>query len=190
MPLSLNGRRSDTRLDAAEALLALVIGHQTRIAAGRAATAREPRRAEAARRALDAVTRALVELERLVLPDRATRAGERSSAGPLPVAGTITPAERAWVLGWHLLAATARIHGRASDAGRPKFGERETAQALALVREALRQLEPLLTRGRRAELRATFASATFSLHEQQRLFGPLLLAPHGRPARDVTVPHR
>lgn len=169
--------RSGSGPDIRAVLLPLVIGHQARIAAERAATVRNVRRAEAARRAADAVAGALVELERLVLPDRARWAAERSGADPLPVPGTITPAERAWVLAWHLLAAAVRLHGRASQAGSPKFSERESAKAAVFARDALRELDPLLARARRSELRGALAPS--ALDAQLRLFEPLLAAPHG-----------
>jgi hypothetical protein len=159
------------------ALLAVVIAHQARIAAERAATARDARRAQAARRAAEAVAGALLELERLVLPDRAASVAQRSRDNPLAVPGTVTPVERTWVLGCHLLAAAARLHGRASAGGRPRFGERETADAIALIRQALCELKPLLASERRLELRANLAPSTLSLDAQLRLFAP---APYGR----------
>ena len=175
-------RRSSARLDPRSVLLALVIAHQTRIAAERAATARDVRRARAAARAGAAVAHALAQLERLQLPDRAAWAAEYSGANPLPIPSTTTPAERAWILGWHLLAATVRLHHRASDAGRPTFGERQTAKAAAYTRDALRELEPLLTPLRRAELRAALAPAALSLDAQLQVFAPLLTTPRQDPA--------
>jgi hypothetical protein len=154
--------------------LAIVIAHQAVIAAERAATVRDARRARAARRAGDAVTAALVKLERLVLADRATCAAERARDEPLPVPGTTTPVERAWILGWHLLAAVARVHGGASAAGRPSFGERETADAIALIRNALSEFELLLASDRRIELRPTLTPAVLTLDAQLRLFAPAL----------------
>jgi hypothetical protein len=115
---------------------------------------------------------ALAELERLILADRAAGLAEQSRGNPLPIPGTLTPAERTWVLGWHLLAAAARLHGRASAGGRPMFGERETAKAVALTRHALRELQPLLTPERRLELRAALVAATLSLDAQLHLFAP------------------
>ena len=156
------------------ALLAIVIAHQAGIAAERAATVKDARRAHAARRAGAAVTAALAKLERLVLPDRATWAAERAREHPLPVPGTTTPVERAWVLSWHLLAAVARLHGGASAGGRPSFGERETADAIALIRHALSELEPLVAPDRRRELRSILRSAALSMDAQLRLFAPAL----------------
>jgi hypothetical protein len=152
----------------------VAIAHQARIAAERAATAREVRQARAARRSGQAIAGALTELERLILPDRAAGLAERSRGNPLPVAGTVTPAERAWVLGWHLLAAAARLHGSASAGGRPSFGERETTDAVALVRQALRELQPLLASERRLQLRAALTNSALSLDAQLRLFAPTL----------------
>ena len=86
----------------------------------------------------------------------------------------MTPAERAWVLGWHLLAAAARLHGIASAGGRPSFGERETANAVALIRQALCELQPLLASERRRELRAALTNSAVSLDAQLRLFAPTL----------------
>ena len=103
-------RRSPPPRDARPALLAVAIAYQTRIAADRAATAREARRAHAARRAAHAVACALDALERLVLADRTAELAAASRNNLLSVAGTATPAERAWVLAWHLpqrLASTA-----------------------------------------------------------------------------------
>jgi hypothetical protein len=152
-------RGAAQRSGARPALLAVAIAHQARIAAERAATARETRHAHAARRSADAIAGALAELERLILADRAARLAERSRDNPLSVPGTVTPAERAWVLGWHLLAAAARLHGSASAGGRPSSGERETANAVALIRQALYELQPLLASERRLELHAaTFLS--------------------------------
>ena len=176
------------RLGATPLLLAVVIARQTEIAAARAATVGDARRARAAARAGDALARALIELERLQLPDRTARSAERSAGQPLAVPGTVTPAERAWVLAWHLLAATARIHSRAFAAGHPKFGERETANAVDCTRDALRELEPLLTPRRRDELRAALTPAAISLDAQLRLFDPLLPSPHRRPASGEAVP--
>jgi len=160
--------------DARPALLAVAIAHQMRIAVERAATAREPCRAHAARRAEQALAEALAELERLVLADRAARLAERSRA-PLPVPGTVTPAERACVLGWHLLAATTRLHVRASAGGRPVFGERQSARARALVDQAMRELQGLLAPPSRDALRAAATADARSLDAQLRLFAPLLL---------------
>jgi hypothetical protein len=72
------------------------------------------RRARAARRAAHAVAGALDALERLVLADRTAELAAASRNNLLSVAGTATPAERAWVLAWHLLAATACLHSGAS----------------------------------------------------------------------------
>jgi hypothetical protein len=154
----------------------VAIAHQARIAAERAATARETRHAQAARRSAHAIAAALAELERLILADRAARLAEQSRGSPLPVPGTVTPAERAWVLGWHLLAAAARLHGSASAGGRPSFGERETANAVALIRQALCELQPLLASERRFELHATLTSSAVSSDAQLRLFAPTLLS--------------
>jgi hypothetical protein len=162
------------RSGARPALLAVAIAHQARIAAERAATVRETRHAQAARRSAHAIAGALAELERLILADRAAGLAKRSRGNPLPVPGTVTPAERAWVLGWHLLAAVARLHRSASAGGRPSFGERETADAVALIRQALCELKPLLASGRRLELRATLVPATLSLDAQLRFFAPVL----------------
>jgi hypothetical protein len=168
--------------DSRPALLAVAIAHQARVAAERAGTARDARRAQAARRAAEAVARALVEIERLVLPDRAAWMGQRSSRNPLPVPGTVTPAERAWVLGWHLLAATARLHSRASAGGHPSFGERETADAVALTRQALTELHRLVDRERQVELRTTLVPEALSLDAQLRQFAPAA-RDRKRPAR-------
>src|SRR3954469_9936426 len=109
--------------DARPALLAVAIAHQAHIAAERAATVRGPREARAARAAEDALAGALAQLERLILPDRAAGLANQARHASLAVPATATPAERAWVLAWHLLAAGARLHGRATEAGRPVFGE-------------------------------------------------------------------
>jgi hypothetical protein len=167
-------RRAAPRSGARPALLAVAIAHQARIAADRAATARETRHAQAARRSAHAIAGALAELERLILADRAAGLAEQSRGNALPVPGTVTPAERAWVLGWHLLAAAARLHGSASAGGRPSFGERETADAVALIRQALRELQPLLASQRRLELRAALTNSAVSLDAQLRLFAPTL----------------
>jgi hypothetical protein len=172
-------RRAAPRNGAHPALLAVVIAHQARIAAERAATARETRHAHAARRSAHVIAGALTQLERLILADQAARLAEQSHGNPLPIPGTVTPAERAWVLGWHLLAAAARLHGGASAGGRPSYGERETANAVALVRQALRELQPLLLSERRLELRAALPNSAVSLDAQLRLFAPTL------PATDV-----
>src|SRR5262249_51188114 len=136
------------------AVLAVAVAHLARTAAGRAATVRDPRRAQAARRASEAFAGSVLHLERLMLPDRAAELAERSQQAPLPVPGTATPAERAWALGWHLLAAAARVHRGASVAGRPGFGERQAAATMTLARQALRELEALVSPSRRIELRA------------------------------------
>jgi hypothetical protein len=167
-------RRAAPLSGARPALLAVAIAHQARIAAERAATARETRHAQAARRSAHAIAGALAELERLILADRAAGLAEQSRGNALPVPGTVTPAERAWVLGWHLLAAAARLHGSASAGGRPSFGERETADAVALIRQALRELQPLLASHRRLELRAALTNSAVSLDAQLRLFAPTL----------------
>ena len=91
--------------DARPALLAVAIAHQAHIGAGRAATVHGPRQARAARSAEDALASALAQLERLILPDRAAELAKQAPRAPLAVPGTTTPAERAWVLAWHLLAA-------------------------------------------------------------------------------------
>jgi hypothetical protein len=174
--------RSGEFSDARSALLAVAIAHQARIAAERAATVRDVRRSHAARCAAKGVAGALVELERLVLPDRAAWVAQRSRHNAVPVPGTATPAERAWVLGWHLLAATARLHGGASAGGRPSFGERETAGAVGLVRQALSELHPLLSRERQLELRTTLGPAALAIDAQRRLVAPVL-AGHTRPDR-------
>jgi hypothetical protein len=162
------------RTGARPALLAVAIAHQARIAAERAATARETRHAQAARRSAHAITDALAQLERLILADRAAWLAEQSRRNPLPVPATVTPAERGWVLGWHLLAAAARLHGSASAGGRPSFGERETADAIALIRQALRELQPLLASERRLQLRAALTNSDHSLDAQLLLFAPTL----------------
>ena len=167
-------RPSGPRSDARPALLAVAIAHQARIAAERAATARDVRYAHSARRAEEAVAGALVELERLLLVDRAAWVAEQSRDNPLPVPGTITPAERAWVLAWHLFAATARVHSGASAGGRPMFGERESSHAAALTRQALGELRTLVRSERRLELRAELTPSTLSLHAQLQLFAPVL----------------
>jgi hypothetical protein len=161
----------------------VAIAHQMRIAIERAATAREPRRAHAARRAEQAVAGALAELERLILADRAAQLAERSRT-LLAVPGTVTPAERAWVLGGHLLAATARLHDSASAGGRPIFGERQSARAWALTHQAMRELQCLLAPPSRRALRAALTPGALSLDAQLRLFAPLLLprSPHPRRA--------
>jgi hypothetical protein len=165
-------RPAAPRSGARPALLAVAIAHQARIAAERAATARETRHAQAARRSAEAIAGALAELERLILADRAAWVAEQSRDNPLPVPGTITPAERAWVLAWHSLAAAARLHGTASAGGGPSFGERETAHAVALIRQALRELQPLLASERRLQLRAALSHSDLSLDAQLRLFAP------------------
>jgi hypothetical protein len=169
-------RRAAPRNGARPALLAVAIAHQARIAAERAATVRETRHAHAARRSADAIAGALAELERLILADRAARLAEQSRGNPLPVPGTVTPAERAWVLGWHLLAAAARLHGTACAGGRPSFGERETANAVVLIRQALRELQPLVACQRRLELHAALTNSDLSLDAQLRLLAPTLRA--------------
>jgi hypothetical protein len=148
----------------------VAIAHQVRIAAERAATARDVRRAQAARSAGRSIARAQFELERLILVDRAATLAAHAQSQVLPVPGTITPVERAWVLCWHLLAASARLHGLAFDAGHARFGERQTADALALIREALRDLESLLDPDRRLALRTTLTPSALSLESQWRLF--------------------
>jgi hypothetical protein len=172
-------RPAALRSDARPALLAVAIAHQARIAAERTATARETRHAQAARRSAHAIAGALAQLERLILADRAARLAEQSRGNPLSVPGTVTPAERAWVLAWHLLAAAARLHGCASAGGRPSYGERETANACALIRQALCELQPLLASERRLELRAALPNFAVSLDAQLRLFASTL------PATDV-----
>jgi hypothetical protein len=174
VPRSAVLRRAARRSGARPALLAVAIAHQARIAAERAATARETRRAQAARRSAHAIAGALAQLERLILADRAAGLAEQSRGNPLPVPGTATPAERAWVLGWHLLAAAARLHGSASAGGRPRFGEREAADAVALIRQALCELQPLLTYQRRLQLRAALTNSDVSLDAQLQLFAPTL----------------
>ena len=167
-------RRSPPPRDARPALLAVAIAHQARIAAERAATAREARRARAARRAAHAFACALDALERLVLADRTAELAAASRNNPLYVAGTVTPAERAWVLAWHLLAATARLHSGASAGGRPMFGERESGDAATLTRQALGELRTLVRSERRHELRADLTPSTLSLHAQLQRFAPIL----------------
>ena len=167
-------RRSPPPRDARPALLAVAIAHQARIAAERAATAREARRARAARRAAHAFACALDALERLVLADRTAELAAASRNNPLYVAGTVTPAERAWVLAWHLLAATARLHSGASAGGRPMFGERESGDAATLTRQALGELRPLVRAERRLELRADLTPSALSLDAQLQLFAPVL----------------
>jgi hypothetical protein len=160
--------------DARPALLAVAIAHQAHIAAGRAATVRGPRQARAARCAADELAAALAQLERLILPDRAVGLARRARHAPLPVPGTVTPAERAWVLAWHLLAAGARLHGGATEAGRPVFGERATAEAVGLTRQALQALECLVSTERRLELRVALEPAALRLDAQSVLFAPAL----------------
>jgi hypothetical protein len=167
-------RAAPRRSGARPALLAVAIAHQARVAAERAATARETRHAHAARRSADAIAGALAELERLILADRAAGLAEQSGGNPLSVPGTVTPAERAWVLGWHLLAAAARLHGAASAGGRPSFGERETANAVALIRQGLCELQPLVAPERRLHLRGALTNSDVSLDAQLRLFAPTL----------------
>ncbi|MGH2945295.1 MAG: hypothetical protein ACRDPC_03355 [Solirubrobacteraceae bacterium] len=174
MPRSSVVRRAAPRSSARPALLAVAIAHEARVAAERAATARDVRHARAARRSAHAIAGALAELERLILADRAAGLAEQSRGNPLPVPGTVTPAERAWVLGWHLLAAAARLHGTASAGGRPSFGERETANAVALIRQGLCELQPLLASERRLQLRAALTNSAVSLDAQLRLFAPTL----------------
>ena len=174
MPQSSVLRRAAPRSSARPALLAIAIAHQTRIAAERAASAREARRARAARRAAHAVACALDALERLVLADRTAELAAASRNNLLSVAGTATPAERAWVLAWHLLAATARLHSAASAGGRPMFGERESSDAATLTRRALGELRTLVRSERRLELRADLTPSTLSLHAQLQLFAPVL----------------
>ena len=159
--------------DARPALLAVAIAHQAHIAAGRAATVRGPRQARAARSAEDALASALAQLERLILPDRVAELAKQARRAPLAVPGTTTPAERAWVLAWHLLAAGARLHGSATEAGRPVFGERATADAVALTRQALRALERLMSPGRQLELDAVLRPAALRLDAQLAFFAPL-----------------
>ena len=163
--------------DARPALLAVAIAHQAHIAAERAATVRGPRQARAARSAEDALAGALAQLERLILPDRAAELAKQARRAPLAVPGTATPAERAWVLAWHLLAAVARLHGGATEAGRPVFGERATAEAVALTRQALRALECLMSPGRQLELGAALRPAALRLDAQLARFAPLLPPP-------------
>jgi hypothetical protein len=160
--------------DARPALLAVAIAHQAHIAAGRAATVRGPRQARAARCAADELAAALAQLERLILPDRAVGLARQARHAPLPVSGTVTPAERAWVLAWHLLAAAARLHGGATEAGRPVFGERATAEAVGLTRYALRALECLVSPDRRLELRVALEPAALRLNAQSVFFAPVL----------------
>ena len=174
MPASSILRRAAPRSSARPALLAVAIAHQTRIAAERAATAREARRARAARRAAHAVVCALDALELLVLADRTAELAAASRNNLLSVAGTATPAERAWVLAWHLLAATARLHSGASAGGRPMFGERESSDAAALTHQALGELRTLVRSERRLELRADLTPSTLSLDAQLQLFAPVL----------------
>jgi hypothetical protein len=166
--------RSPSPRDGRPALLAIAIAHQARIAAERAATARDVRHASAARRAARTIAGALAQLETLILADRAAALAELSRGNVLLVAGTVTPAERAWVLGWHLLAAVARLHGSASTAGRPRFGERQAADAASLMRQALRELQPLLGLQRCRELEAALTSSALSLDAQLRLFAQVL----------------
>jgi hypothetical protein len=165
---------SERSKDARPALLALVVAHQTRIAAERAATARDARRAQAARRVGDAASNALAKLQRLVLADRAAWVAERSRHTPLTVPGTTTPAERAWVLGWHLLAAAARLRAGATAGGRPSFGERDAADAINFIRGALSELTALVPIERQVELRGSLPESALSLQAQLRLFAPLL----------------
>jgi hypothetical protein len=167
-------RRLPPPRDARPALLAVAIAYQARIAAERAATAREARRACAARRAAHAVAGALDALERLVLADRTAELAAASRNKVLSVAGTATPAERAWVLAWHLLAATARLHSGASAGGGPMFGERESSDALTLTRQVLGELTTLVRSERRLALRADLTPSTLSLNAQLQLFAPVL----------------
>jgi hypothetical protein len=163
--------------DARPALLAVAIAHQAHIAAERAATVRAPRLAQAARSAEDALASALAQLERLILPDRAAGLADQARRAPLPVPGTTTPAERAWALAWHLLAAGARLHSGATQAGRPVFGERATAEAVVLTRQALRALECLVSPDRQLELGAALKPTALRLDAQLALFAPLLPPP-------------
>jgi hypothetical protein len=160
--------------DPRHVLLAVAIAHQAHVAAGRAATVRGPRQARAARRAAEALAGALAQLERLILPDRAAGIANQARRASLPVLGTVTPAERAWVLAWHLLAAGVRLHGGATEAGRPVFGERSTAEAVELTRQALRALECLVSPDRRLELRVALEPAALRLDAQSVLFAPVL----------------
>jgi hypothetical protein len=169
--------------DARSALLAVAVAHQAHIAAERAATAREPRRALTARRAADALADARAGLERLILPDRAAALAEQSRRHPVLVAGTVTPAERAWLLGWHLLAAAARVHGGATEAGHPVFGERAAASAVAQARRALHTLERLVPPNRRLELRTRLQPAALRLDAQLALLAPVLPELLGSPRR-------
>jgi hypothetical protein len=113
-------------------------------------------------------------LERLVLADRTAELAAASRHNLLSVAGTATPAERAWVLAWHLLAATGRLHSGASAAGHPIFGERESSDAATLTRQALGELRTLVRTERQLELRADLTPSTLSLHAQLQLFAPVL----------------
>jgi hypothetical protein len=167
-------RASPAHRDARPVLLAVAIAHQARSAAERAATARDVIRALAARRAAHRVVGSLDVLERLVLADRNSELAAASRHNLVSVAGTVTPAERAWVLAWHLLAATARLHSAASAGGRPIFGERESGAATTLTRQALDELETLVRSERRLELRADLTPATLSLDAQLELFAPVL----------------
>jgi hypothetical protein len=115
----------------------------------------------------------LARLERLILPDRAVALARQARHAPLPVPGTVTPAERAWVLAWHLLAAAARLHGGTTEAGRPVFGERATAEAVGLTREALRALDCLVSPNRRLELRVALEPVALRLDAQLVLFAPV-----------------
>jgi hypothetical protein len=168
-----------SRTDVRAAPLAVAVAHQAHIAAERAATVRELRQARAARRAAGALADALAQLERLILPDRAAALAEQSLRAPLPVAGTVTPAERAWALGWHLLAAAARLRRGTTQAGRPVFGERATAEAVALTHQALSALESLVSPDRRREVRAALEPAALRLETQLVLFAPVLPEPVG-----------
>ena len=60
------------------------------------------------------------------------------------------------------------------EAGRPVFGERATAEAVALTRQALRALECLMSPGRQLELGAALRPAALRLDAQLTLFAPLL----------------
>ena len=79
---------------------------------------------------------------------------------------------------WHLLAAAARVRRGATAAGRPLFGERQAGTAVALTRQALRQLESLAPTDRRGEIRRVLGRAV-TLDAQLVLFAPVLPYPPG-----------
>jgi len=93
----------------------------------------------------------------------------------LSVAGTVSPAERAWALAWPLLAATTRLHSGAS-AGRPLFGERDSATPLRSRVKRWASSGLLSGRSVGLELRADLTPSTLALDDQLQLVAPVL--PH------------